>query len=182
VTIIYIDAYNILHGSSPFKEICAVDLEAARSRLIDHLARHCAHTEERIIIVFDGTSEFAHLPDTTTEKHLDVVFTKGGMSADTYIQRMMRKVRDSKDDYIVVSADNAVAMAASSMGAVAIGPEMFLRHIDHAHGERRQGLEGPGRKPHHARVEELISTDDERRLKSVKEDADQNDDGDDGSA
>lgn len=167
MTIVLVDGYNVLHGCSPFKELCDVDLETARDRLIERLLQHGAHSGEHIILVFDGTDEFAHVPATVNSTYIEIVFTTGGMSADTYIQRKLRRGKNGPDDRIVVSADNAIKIAASSMGAIAIGPEMFLRHVEHAQTERAQGATEPKRKPHHARVEELITSEDEQRLKNV---------------
>ncbi|MCD6288775.1 MAG: NYN domain-containing protein, partial [Candidatus Hydrogenedentes bacterium] len=177
MSLVYVDGYNMLHGCAVFKERCSVDLESARALLIDRLARHGDASRDHIVLVFDGTTEFANVPGSAVDKNLDIVFTRGGMSADSYIQRVLSKSKGQNDDCIVVSADGAVISAASSMGAIAIGPEMFLRHMDHAVREQRQGVDRPDRQPHHVRVEDVITRDEEQHLKHMKDNIDRNDTG-----
>lgn len=170
MTIVFVDGYNMLHGCSVFKELCDIDLETARDQLIEQFIRHGAHSGEHIVLVFDGADAFDHRSAVSHTDYLDVVYTTGGMSADADIQRRLRRSKGYGDDRIVVSADNAVKIAASSMGAIAIGPEMFLRYMEHAHSERPGRPERTAeRKPHHARVEELITDDDRGHLNSFRD-------------
>jgi len=168
VTIIYVDGYNVILGWPPFKELSSTDLEGARDLLIDRLARYGANIQERVILVFDGKDEYARLPAKSSEQCLDVVFTTEGFSADVYIQRALMRAADNRVQRIVVTGDGALAAASSTLGAIAIGPEMFLRHVDHAARETVRPSTEPVRRPYRVRVEELISPESRAHLQTVK--------------
>jgi len=167
VTTIYIDGYNTILRCSPFKELCPVDLEGARDMFIDRMARFGASVRERVVIVFDGKNEHAGLPGTVNDKHLDVVFTTDEPSADVYIQRALTR-GGGRTEHIVVTGDNALAGGASARGAIAISPEMFMRHVAHAERETARAADTPGRKPHHVRIEDLISSESQSLLLTIK--------------
>jgi len=167
VTTIYIDGYNAILCCSPFKELCPTDLEGARDMFIDRMARFGASVRERVVIVFDGKKEHAGLPPTANDKHLDVVFTTDEPSADVYIQRALTR-GGGRTDHIVVTGDNALAGAASARGSIAISPEMFMQHVAHAERETARAADKPGRRPHHVRIEDLISSESQSHLLTIK--------------
>ncbi len=168
MTTIYIDGYNTILRCSPFKELCPVDLEGARDMFIDRMARFGANVQERVVIVFDGKNEHAGLPGTVNDKHLDVVFTTDDPSADAYIHRALTR-GGGRTEHIVVTGDNALASAASARGAIAISPQMFMRHVAHAERETARTVDKPGRKPHHVRIEDLISSESQAHLLTMKD-------------
>ena len=147
-----------------------VDLakDGARDMFIGRMARYSAGGQERIVIVFDGRNEHAGLPPTVNDTHLDVVFTTDEPSADAYIQRAV--TRDGRGtEHIVVTGDNALAGIASARGAIAISPQMFMRHVAHAERETARAADTPGRKPHHVRIEDLISSQSQEHLLTMKD-------------
>jgi len=168
VTTIYIDGYNVILRCSPFKELCPTDLEGARDMFIDRMARFGASVRERVVIVFDGRNEHAGLPATVNDKHLDVVFTTDEPSADVYIQRALTRA-GGRTEHIVVTADNALAGAASSIGSISISPQMFMRHVAHAERETARAADKPARRPHHVRIEDLISSESQEHLLTMKD-------------
>jgi predicted RNA-binding protein with PIN domain len=168
VITIYIDGYNALLSCSPYKELCRTDLESARDMFVGRMARYSSGGSERIVIVFDGKNEHAGLPRTVNDTHLDVVFTTDDPSADAYIQRAVTR-GGRGTEHIVVTRDNALAAIVSARGAIAISPQMFLRYVAHAEQETAQPAAKPGRKPYHSRIEDLISSESQRHLLTMKD-------------
>jgi len=168
VTTIYVDGYNVILRCSPFKELAATELESARDSFIDRLARYGASIQEQIIVVFDGKEEHAGLPGRTNETFLTVLFTTDAHTADLSIQRALMRVRNGAGDRIVVTGDGALAAAASALGAIAISPEMFMRQVAHAERETTETSSTPGRRPHHVRVEDIISSQSREGLLEIK--------------
>ena len=165
---IYIDGYNTILHCSPFKELCPTDLEGARDMFIGRMARYSAGGSERVVIVFDGSSEHVGLPRTVNDRHLDVVFTTDEPSADVYIQQALSGDSGGME-HIVVTGDNALAGAASARGAIAVSPQMFMRHVAHAERETAHAADKPGRKPHRVRIEDLISSESQKRLLTIRD-------------
>lgn len=103
---LFVDGYNIINSWEELKELSTIDLDAARSELIDIMAEYQSYTETKVIIVFD-----AHMVKKNSGKKdcingVEVVYTKENETADHYIEKTLdeigriRKVRVATSDWM----------------------------------------------------------------------------------
>jgi len=125
----YLDAYNVIHCSTPLNGLAQKSIAAARDSLIKVLSEYCAISNDGVVLVFDGRpdpSTSARYPDRLGS--LRVVYCDAGMTADTYIGRAVFET-DNRLGVVVVSADGAVAQGARGMGALVLTPQAFMDRI-----------------------------------------------------
>ena len=128
-----IDGYNLIHAWN----ISTRNLEDARHKLIHILDDYSGFSGEDITVVFDAYNKKS---SGSEEKHgsVTVVYTDYNVTADTYIQRYVRKA----DKQIkVVTADYLEQMSVFEAGAARITPDELKiyiqaarrKHLDHIH-------------------------------------------------
>lgn len=82
-----VDGYNMIYAWDELKTIAAEDLYGARQKLIDLLYAYQAYYGHPITIVFDGYKVADNRGTTIRKKGMDVVYTKTGETADTWMER-----------------------------------------------------------------------------------------------
>ena len=137
-----VDGYNVINAWPElivFKE----SLEHARDKLVDILAGYGAYKDYRVVIVFDAHAAagadvcYDVLPDK-----LQVVYTREGETADSYIEKMAYQlVREGRGVYVVTS-DWAEQMVILGVGAWRVSARELRnavlamnKEIEHAHEE-----------------------------------------------
>ncbi len=106
---IYIlDAYNVIHKIRSLERALDKDLRAARESLIGLCSRFAASRGDisKIILVFDGKSEFWDLPQANTPK-IQLIFSDTGEDADERIILVLEDLSKNAEK-CVVSDDNFV--------------------------------------------------------------------------
>src|SRR3989338_10706591 len=106
---IYIlDAYNVIHKIRSLERALEKDLRASRDLLIALCGRLAASRGDisKIILVFDGKSEFWDLPHANTPK-VQLIFSETGEDADERIILVLEDLSRNAAK-CVVSDDNFV--------------------------------------------------------------------------
>ena len=119
-----VDGYNLMHAIEELNEISKTDLMSARDKVIDLLCDYKAIMRTRLIVVFD-----AYKIDTPKEDYtfdgVNVVFTKHGELADTYIERLVSElVKEYK--VTVVTSDALEQALAFAHGALRMSSDSFI--------------------------------------------------------
>ena len=65
-----------------------VNLESARSLLIEVLQNYQGYTDEKIILVFDAYKQPGNVGSSESYGDLTVIYTKEGQTADQYIEKI----------------------------------------------------------------------------------------------
>ena len=119
-----VDGYNVIHAW----KLDTKNLEDARHELLYILDDYAGYSGEDITVVFDAYNTKAA---GIEEKHglLKVVYTDHNVTADTYIQRM---VKQSSNQIKVVTADYLEQMSVFEAGAARITPYELQVYIDEA--------------------------------------------------
>jgi predicted RNA-binding protein with PIN domain len=124
-----LDAYNLIHKVAPLERLLDQSLEAAR----DELIRLCFGFKrkrsdvKKIIIVFDGRSEFAGLPQESLSG-LQIIFTNTSEDADDRIIQVLEGIDRSAHVY-VVSDDNYVHNQARAHRATPLKAADFFNEL-----------------------------------------------------
>lgn len=99
-----IDGYNVIYAWDDLKEIAKVNIDGARSALLDILSDYQAMKGMELIAVFDAYRLVNHPEEYIDYNNIHVVFTKSAQTADYYIERFTKENR-SKFKIRVVTSD-----------------------------------------------------------------------------
>ncbi len=122
---IIVDGYNLKCADG---HLDIPDLEGARKRIIQLLARYSASRELEVIVVFDGGVQAAYLPRHSTVHGVAVVYSSADSSADTEIKRMVSTL-DNPHNIRVVTSDREIQRFVRRFGAEAVSSQDFLREL-----------------------------------------------------
>ncbi|MCM8776134.1 MAG: NYN domain-containing protein [Candidatus Omnitrophica bacterium] len=124
--VILIDAYNVIHAIRCLEETLDKGLRASR----EHLIRLCQAYQaqrgdvEKIILVFDGSTEVCPSSEPAKIRGVEVVYTETGEDADERIVEMLQS-RRFKIPVVVVSNDHYVSNHSRALGARVISAAEF---------------------------------------------------------
>lgn len=141
---IYIlDAYNVIHKIRSLERALEKDLRASRDLLVSLCARFAASRGDiaKIILVFDGKSEFWDLPHAHTPK-IQLVFSDTGEDADERIILVLENLSKNTAK-CVVSDDNFVRNQARAHQTRVMPVAEFEALIQDPGPKRKNGQESP---------------------------------------
>lgn len=124
-----VDGYNMIYDWPSLAGEKEESFEVARQRLIDELFAYQAWIDSMVILVFDGYRR--NDPIQTIEKKGDrmtVVYTRGNVTADQYIQEMVAKMK-GQYEMTVATSDQLVQIAVFSQGALRISARELENRI-----------------------------------------------------
>ena len=165
----YIDAYNVIHCSSPMKALAQKSMDAARQSLIKSVSEYGMVTNEEMVLVFDGAGDPAALEGYRGRAagKLRIEFCENEMSADTYIGRALYGLRNTLNA-VVVTADGAVAESARGMGALVIAPQSFMNQVESTLSESRANRKAPGKDRFGFALSERLSAEVQDELRAIR--------------
>lgn len=119
-----VDGYNLMHAIQELDDISKNDLMSAREKLIDLLCDYKAIMKTRLIVVFDAYKVETGKEDYTYDG-INIVYTKEGELADSYIERL---VLDLVKDYkvTVVTSDALEQALVFAHGALRMSSDQFI--------------------------------------------------------
>ena len=137
-----LDGYNVIHAVPELEKLLDSSLQAAREGLIQSCERYKAvqGNIHKIVIVFDGQSEYDGLP-SGSRAGIEIVFTSGE-SADEKILEIIQDSRDT-DSFIVVSNDNYISNNSRAMRTAVVPVSQFHGAV---FGEKRSNGSRTGSK------------------------------------
>lgn len=127
--IVFVDGYNVLNCWPELRDIISYDIDAARKRLIEIMQNYSSYKEYKVIIVYDAYSckESVQKKDKIGA-NLEVVFTKEGETADSYIERTVACI-GRKYEVFVVTSDNLEQQLIFGRGAVRVPSMEFYFEV-----------------------------------------------------
>jgi predicted RNA-binding protein with PIN domain len=109
--VLLVDGYNVLRSSGRYgaHRVSSDDYSrdiynGAREALINDVASFVGN-DWRAIIVFDGAGNPQSRGESQHIANIEVIFSAAGVSADTVIEDLVRKVRAQKCQVLVVTSD-----------------------------------------------------------------------------
>ena len=121
---ILVDGYNYINTIERYRVHMADDLEKARKELVDSMMDFCAYYGYKGIIVFDAYMTNSIKENVEEFGDIQVVYTKKGQTADTYLEKMTRDLLASVMNQVeVVTKDLAFQSVIFNMGALRALPE-----------------------------------------------------------
>jgi len=149
-TVVFVDAYNLIHADPMLTDALATKPEIAR----DHLRTLCRgyirnHPEHMVCLVFDGDSSVGKVPHVSRSQAVSQrdgireIFTGSDESADRRILLESRNL-SGRMPCIVVSNDTEVIDTCRMNGAEILSPASFLDQSHHTRKRRAHRLRQPG--------------------------------------
>lgn len=111
-----VDGYNIIFSWPELKELAAINMDAARSKLIDDLSNYQAIKKNHIIVVFDAYKVEGRRDEMTQMHHVFVVFTGEAQTADQYIEKFSHQ-NQLKYQITVATSDGLQQMIIRGAGS-----------------------------------------------------------------
>ena len=136
------DGYNIIFAWEDLKELAAVNIHAAQTRLMDVLSNYQGIKNCNLILVFDAYKVEGHREETLKYHNIYVVYTKEAETADQYIEKTVHKIgRQHKVtvatsdglEQIIILGQGAQRMSAKGLQKEIQDSEELLRQEWHQH-------------------------------------------------
>lgn len=124
-----IDGYNIINNWQDLKREAESSLEDARQKLIDILLNFKGYTGFDIILVFDAMYAKGNQQKHEYYSGLEVVYTKEGESADSYIEGIIKDIV-KKDKVIVVTSDWILQQVVLGQGAIRMSSRELYEELN----------------------------------------------------
>ena len=132
-----VDGYNIVFAWEELKALAAVNLDAARGKLLDILSNYAGYTGVELIVVFDAYRVAGHVVEQTKYHNIYVVFTREAMTADEYIEEETHEL-SKQYNVTVATSDKVVQVITWGSGAVLWSAQDLLREVQRCEGEIRK--------------------------------------------
>ena len=119
MNILVVDGYNIIGAWDELNRLKMKDLALARDRLIELLVEYQAYTGNRVIIVFDAL----YVKGTQSKKlvnKVEIIYTKESETADECIERLVKSLKNVKNQVYVATSDYLEQRTIFSRGALRI--------------------------------------------------------------
>ena len=87
-----VDGYNIIFAWNDLKELADVNIDAARSRLMDLLCNYQGYKNCTLILVFDAYKVQGNPGSVQKYHNIHVVYTKEAETADQYIEKTVHEI------------------------------------------------------------------------------------------
>ncbi len=115
---IIVDGYNYINTCSGFK-VDAVDLETARLKLNQTLIEFASYSGECGIVVYDATAVPNRARNVELIDGIEVVYTRSGETADSYIECRVAEIMQDKSNQVrVVTQDWAEQLVVLGSGGL----------------------------------------------------------------
>lgn len=126
---IFVDGYNVINSWPNLKQKKDFSFEDARQTLIDILHNYGVFKACRIIVVFDAHKVTGSIEKKEeVNKHISVIFTKDGETADNYIEKKVNAL-GRKHEIVVVTSDSLEQQTIFQRGAVRMSSLEFYNEV-----------------------------------------------------
>ncbi len=131
-----VDGYNIIFAWEDLKELSQVNVESARTKLMDILCNYQGYVNNTLIVVFDAYKVKGN-PGTVAKYHnIHVVYTKEAETADQYIEKVVHQI-GRKYKVTVATSDALEQLIIWGQGAVRMSAQGLREEIE-SHNRQRQ--------------------------------------------
>ena len=135
----FIDGYNVIFAWQELKALADVNIDSARDALLDILGNYQGYTKQNITVVFDGYRVAGSPGSTEKVAGLNVVYTREGEKADSYIERSIYAL-GRRCEVTVVTSDRLVQMTALGDGALRLTAGELYTEVSNTSEEIRAKL------------------------------------------
>ena len=132
-----VDGYNIIFAWKELKELAALNLDAARDRLLDLMSNYQGYRQIRLMVVFDAYKVKGFGGEKQKYHNIWVVFTKEAQTADGYIEKFAHD-HGSRYDITVATSDGLEQIIILGQGCHLISAREFEREVESINHQMRE--------------------------------------------
>jgi len=133
-----VDGYNVIHAWPELLRLVDENLDHAREKLVMALAEYAHLTGCRVWVVFDAHGVKNAACRQENVDGVEVVFTKEGETADSFIERMAGELGVSGGTVYVATSDWAEQRLVLGRGAYRLTPAELKRMVNKARQESKK--------------------------------------------
>lgn len=140
-----VDGYNIIFAWEDLKALAQVNVESARSKLMDMLSNYQGYLQNTLIVVFDAYKVKGNPGSVDKYHNIYVVYTKEAETADQYIEKTVHEI-GRKYHVTVATSDALEQMIIWGQGAKRLSAQGLREEMDACNRERQENWkqENPG--------------------------------------
>lgn len=136
-----VDGYNIIFAWDSLKELAKINIDSARTKLMDILSNYQGYRKSTVILVFDAYKVEGGVGSVQKYHNIHVVYTKEAETADQYIEKAAHEI-DARHHVTVATSDALEQMIIWGAGASRMSASGLLEEIRLTAAEiRREYLE-----------------------------------------
>lgn len=132
-----VDGYNIIFAWEDLKELAKVNLDSARTRLMDLLCNYQGYKGIHLILVFDAYKVAGGQGSVIPYHNIHVIYTKEAETADQYIEKTVHEI-GHKYDVTVATSDYLEQMIIWGSGARRLSARELREELHAASAEIRE--------------------------------------------
>lgn len=127
--VLVVDGYNVIGDWKELEALKQKDIGQARSRLLDILSEYQGFTKIRVIVVFDAL--YVKGKETRqNENNVEIIYTKEEETADECIEKLIKSLKNIKNQVYVATSDYMEQRTIFSRGALRISARELLVDIN----------------------------------------------------
>lgn len=127
--ILVVDGYNIIGAWDDLNRLKKNDIAQARNKLLDILSEYQAFTGNKVIIVFDALY-VKGTESRKSENNVEVIYTKEDETADECIEKLVKSLKNVKNQVYVATSDYMEQRTIFSRGALRISARELLLEVN----------------------------------------------------
>ena len=135
--LLIVDGFNVIYAWSSLKDVLQVNVDAAKSKLIDILSNYQGMTDAEVLVVFDGYRVKGNTGSSETNGSITVIHTKEGQTADAFIERFAHDFK-AKYEITVASSDGLIQTVVRGAGAYIISSKDLETEINRLENNFRE--------------------------------------------
>lgn len=136
-----VDGYNLLFSWEELNELSRINLEAARTKLMDILCNYQGYRKVELILVFDAYKVKGNQGEVSEYHNIHVVYTREAQTADAYIEKATHEL-GKKHNVTVVTSDALEQLIIMGQGARRVSSREFKLEIEAMEKEIRENWLG----------------------------------------
>lgn len=124
-----VDGYNIIFAWDELSELAAVNIDAARYKLMDILSNYQGFRKICVIVVFDAYKVPGDVEKVQKYHNIHVVYTKEAETADQYIEKVAIRI-GRRYRTTVATSDGVIQLIIRSQGCILWSARDFREEIE----------------------------------------------------
>lgn len=135
-----VDGYNIIFAWEELRKMSELDLELARTTLVNRLCAYRAMRKTEVIVVFDAYKVKGNPGSVEKVLNISVVYTKEAETADSYIEKVSHQLGKNYNVRVATS-DYMEQIIILGSGAFRVSANEFLKEVEAAEAELKELME-----------------------------------------
>ena len=154
-----VDGYNIIFAWEDLKELAKVNVESARSKLLDMLSNYQGYVKNTLIVVFDAYKVKGNPGSIAKYHNIYVVYTKEAETADQYIEKTVHEI-GRKYHVTVATSDALEQIIIWGQGAARLSAMGLREEIESYNKERQEEWKAQNPGERYFPFEELLKDEE----------------------